>query len=273
MNNIVESKRIQYTAGKFGKQSLIYLQEAGYSKTIKKHTSYRTYMDSYLFFIVVEGTGILNYKNETYSLKKNDCVFIDCKNEYSHTSDNWKIAWVHFNGQNVDDIFNKYLERDGKYVFNSLNNEYQSLIEEIYNTANNDGYIKDMIIYNLLVNLLKNIMSETIYDDNSNRKYDLDNIRKYIDDNYLNNITLDELSSYFYINKFYLTRAFKEKYGSTINNYIYEKRITKSKELLRFTDSSIEDIAISCGIRDPNYFSRVFKKIEGISPKEYRKMW
>ena len=274
MNNVVESKRIQYTASRFAKDSLLYLQEVGYSKAIKKHTSYRNYMDSFLFFVVIDGTGILNYQNEIYHLKKNDCVFINCQNEYSHTSDNWNIAWVHFNGNNIKNIFNKYLERDGKYVFNSINTIFINSINTIFSIADSSDYLKDMNIYNELVNLLNNLMALTIYNDSTkNRKYDLDTIKQYLDSNYLENISLEKLSSLFFINKFYLTRAFKEKYGTTINNYILEKRITKSKELLRFSDSSIEDIAIACGIKDPNYFSRVFKKIEGITPKEYKKIW
>ena len=274
MNNIVESKRIQYTASRFAKESMIFLQETGYSKSIKKHTSSRAYMDSFLFFTVIEGNGTLRYLNEEYQLKSNDCVFIDCRKGYSHTSDNWKIAWVHFNGKNLNSIFNKYLERDGKTVFSSLTNNYLNIINNIYSIADSSSYLKDMNIYNELVNLLNMIMSETIYEDsNKNRKYDLDTIKQYIDSNFLDPISLDQLSSLFYINKFYLTRAFKDRYGTTINNYILEKRITRSKELLRFSDDSIEDISLKCGIKDPNYFSRVFKKIEGITPKEYKKMW
>ena len=274
MNNIVESKRIQYTASRFAKESLLYLQEAGYSKAIRKHTSSRDHMDSLLFFTVIEGDGILKYQNEEYKLKNNDCVFINCANGYSHTSDNWKIAWVHFNGKNLNNIFNKYLERDGKIAFNSLSNNYVKIIDSIYNIASSSSYLKDMSIYTELVNLLNTLMSETVYEDsNKNRKYNIDAIKQYIDNSYLSNISLDQISAQFYINKFYLTRVFKERYGTTINNYILERRITRSKELLRFSDDNIEDIAVACGIKDPNYFSRVFKKIEGVTPKEYRKMW
>ena len=274
MNNVVESKRIQYTASRFAKESLLYLQESGFSRSIKKHTSYRNYLDSFLFFTVLEGNGTLRYQNDDYKLKQGDCVFINCQNEYSHTSDNWKIAWVHFNGNNLKNIFSKYLERGGKITFSSPGSSYLNIINSIYNIADSSAYLKDMNIYNELVNLLNLLMSETIYEDSSrNRKYNLDTIKQYIDSNYLMNISLDQLSGQFYINKFYLTRAFKERYGTTINNYILEKRITRSKELLRFSDESIEDVASSCGIKDPNYFSRAFKKVEGITPKEYRKMW
>ena len=135
--------------------------------------------------------------------------------------------------------------------------------------------MRDMNLYDKLTSLLTHIMSETIYTSEINRKhkYNLSDIKDFLDDNYLNNISLNMLSNKFYINKFYLTRAFKETYGLTINNYILQKKITKSKELLRFSDMNIDDISRECGIDDSNYFSRIFKKIEGISPREYKRMW
>ena len=86
-------------------------------------------------------------------------------------------------------------------------------------------------------------------------------------------ITLDSLSVAFYIDKFYLSKIFKDAYGTTINSYILAKRITQAKRLLRFTDMSVDEIGSRVGMNDANYFSRAFKKIEGISPSEYRKAW
>lgn len=275
MNNIVESKRIQYTASRFAKESLIYLQEVGTSKTLKQHINSRKYMDSFLFFVVLDGDGCLSYKEKEYYLQKNNCVFIDCHNKYAHSSDNWKIAWVHFNGSNVSRIYQKYLERDGDIIFSSDTKQYSDSVGRIFGIAESGKYLKDMNIYTELVNILNLIMSETIYSDNKKvkSKYDIRLIKTYIDDNYFSNISLDIISSVFYINKFYLTRLFKEKYGTTINNYILEKRITKAKELLRFSDLNMENIAIQCGIKDSNYFSRLFSKVEGISPRKYRELW
>ena len=273
--NIVESKRIQYTSSKFAKESLLYLQEVGFSKSLKQHTNSRKHMESFLFFTVLEGDGLLTYQENNYYLKKGDCIFIDCHKQYSHSSDNWQIAWLHFNGTNLKGIYDKYMERGGNIIFSSNTNKYIDLINKIYDIAESGDYLKDMNIYTELVSIINHIMSETIYPDNetSKSKYDIKAIKSYIDDNYTDNLTLESVSSIFYINKFYLTRIFKEKYGTTINNYILEKRITKAKELLRFTDHKIEKIANQCGIQDNNYFSRLFSKVEGISPKEYRKLW
>ena len=94
-----------------------------------------------------------------------------------------------------------------------------------------------------------------------------------MDEHYLEKITLEQLSSKFYINKFYLTRIFKEQFGISITNYLLQLRITHAKMLLRFTDMPIDKISHECGMNDANYFSRVFKQVEGITPGQFRKMW
>ena len=104
-------------------------------------------------------------------------------------------------------------------------------------------------------------------------KRDLQSIKDYIDHHYQEKITLDLLAEMFYINKFYLTRIFKEQYGTTINSYLLQVRITHAKQMLRFSDLPIEKIAHECGMVDANYFARMFRKVEGISPGEFRKRW
>ena len=66
---------------------------------------------------------------------------------------------------------------------------------------------------------------------------------------------------------------FKETYGTTVNIYLISKRITRAKQLLRFTDMTVDEIGVAVGMTDANYFSRMFRKVEGISPREYRKQW
>ena len=270
----VKSKRIIYTPSKFAKESLIYLQEVGTSETLSLNKNTRNKLNSYLFFIVLEGSGTLIYKDNEYKLNENSCVFIDCKYKHSHISDNFKIAWLHFYGKEMESIYNKYLDRNGKFVFKASNiNDYLKIIDNIMEIVEGESFIKDMEIYGNITNLLCKIMKETIYNDDSKKKYNLEDIRKYLDENYANEISLDNLSNTFYINKFYLTRAFKDKYGITINAYLLDKRMMKAKELLRYSNNSIDDIAKLCGIKDQNYFSRIFKKVEGTSPIKYRKMW
>lgn len=71
----------------------------------------------------------------------------------------------------------------------------------------------------------------------------------------------------------HLSKIFKETYGTRVNNYLISKRITRAKQLLRFTDMTVDEIGAAVGMADANYFSRMFRKVEGISPREYRKQW
>ena len=277
--DIVSSDRIIYTPSEFAKTSLLYLQETGELKAQRPHTKSRNGLDSYLFFIVLSGSGVVRYNSTVYSLQTGDCVFIDCKQPYAHmTSDNlWQLKWVHFSGVSMSGIYNKYISRGGEPVFEMEQSEQcVSLLDDIFSIASSDDYIRDMKINEKLSSLLTLIMAKSWNPGKAHsapKRSELSAIKAWLDNNYFVKISLDELSSKFFIDKYYLSKIFKEKYGITINSYIMQKRITAAKQLLRFSNKTIEQIGCEIGISDTNYFTRLFKKIEGIPPGEYRKLW
>ena len=262
---MVLSNRIIYTPSEFAKSSLIHLQETGTLQAKHPHKSSRN--------------GELRYNEKTYRLTQNHCIFIDCRQPYAHTTSNdlWSLKWVHFCGQSMAEIYNKYLNRGGEPVFSLEHPESCiHLLDEIFGIASSDDYIRDMKINEKLSSLLTLIMSKSWNPGkirSSQKRSELSAIKAWLDENYSAKISLDELSNQFYIDKFYLSKIFKEKYGITINAYVSQKRITEAKQLLRFSDKTIEQISCEIGISDPNYFTRLFRKIEGITPGEYRKLW
>lgn len=278
--SLVASSRILYTPSAFARSNLIHLQETGSLKAKKPHTSRRENLTSYLFFLVLSGSGTLEYEKRIIPLQSGDCVFLDCKKPYSHrTSDDlWELAWVHFYGPNMGSIYEKYKERGGRTCFHPKESEnYRRLLQELYQIASTEDHVRDMKIFEKLTSLLTLLMEESWHPESSRnnapKKQNLQHIKEYLDQHYTEKISLDELAERFFINKFYLTRIFKEQFGTSINNYLLKIRITHAKQLLRFTDQTIETISSECGIKDANYFSRMFKKIEGISPGEFRRMW
>ena len=111
--SLVKSNRILYTPSDFAKANLIHLQEAGLLHAQRPHVSRRNNLSSYLFFIVLEGEGNLEYEGRTYSLVQGDCVFVDCHKPYAHICSEslWSLKWVHFYGPNMGGIYGKYVER------------------------------------------------------------------------------------------------------------------------------------------------------------------
>lgn len=95
--------------------------------------------------------------------------------------------------------------------------------------------------------------------------------KQYISENYASDITLDELARHVFLSPYYLSRVFSEEAGASITDYLKKVRMNKAQSLLMSTDKSILEIAMAVGYKDPNYFSRVFKRITGKAPHQYRK--
>ncbi|MCM1111704.1 MAG: AraC family transcriptional regulator [Muribaculum sp.] len=285
---LVKSNRIIYTPSDFAKANLIHLQEAGELCAQRPHTSRRQNLSSYLFFMVLEGEGALEYEGTVYQLRQGDCVFVDCHRVYAHSSSEvlWRLKWVHFYGPNMGGIYEKYVERGGCCVFAPVDgNCFEEILDEIYDMAASNLNSKDMQIYAKLTALLALLMEQSRnipkQDEirgaertkHAAKRQNLQAVKEYLDAHYNEKITLDQLSGRFFINKFYLTRIFKEQFGGSVTEYLLQVRITKAKQNLRFTDKPVEEIAQECGMRDANYFARMFKKVEGVTPGQFRRMW
>ncbi|MDK2880280.1 MAG: two-component system, response regulator YesN [Clostridia bacterium] len=94
----------------------------------------------------------------------------------------------------------------------------------------------------------------------------------YIDKNYSSpNLSVREIAKAAYISPAYLGQLFKKRMGCSLTEHINRVRVEQAKHLLRQQDLTIESIAVQTGFKDRSYFCRIFKKITGMSPNEYRK--
>ncbi len=96
-------------------------------------------------------------------------------------------------------------------------------------------------------------------------------IEHYIEENYQSRISLEEMASTLHANGSYLSRLYKNKTGRNLFDAILDRRIETAKEYLLHTDMKTYEISGMVGIEDSGYFSRMFKKKTGVSPKEFRK--
>lgn len=275
----VSTARILYTPSPFARFSLLHLQEVGSLTAIRPHTSRREKLQSYLCFVVEAGEGELAYEGKNYTLRAGDVVFIDCRKAYSHSTNEflWSLKWCHFYGTSMSAVWEKYRERGGKTVFHPANRcSFSNLLSEIYTLASSQDYIRDMRINEKLSRLLTLLMEQSWHPEGgmiSKRRREMEKVKIYLDEHFTEKIRLADLSERFFMNKYYLTRVFKEIYGATISNYVLSRRITRAKQLIRFSDMTMDEIAAAVGMNDANYFSRAFRKIEGVSPTEYQKQW
>ena len=98
----------------------------------------------------------------------------------------------------------------------------------------------------------------------------IEKAESFINRNYMKDLSLDDISRYCNISSYYFSKLFKQETGENYVEYLSRVRIENAKKMLSDSEASIKEISYSVGFSDPNYFSRAFKKYEGVSPTEYK---
>ncbi len=135
-----------------------------------------------------------------------------------------------------------------------------------------NSYIRIKLIEALIIYFRAHQRSNNLTPSSSNyrAKKLIWNVIQYVNTHYINDLSLETLSSQFDASVSAISLSFKEVMGTTFLHYLHSLRIRRAKGLLLNTDMSILDVALETGFQSFRTFSRVFVKIEGISPREYR---
>ena len=94
----------------------------------------------------------------------------------------------------------------------------------------------------------------------------MEKAKEYINENFHKDISLDDVSKVVDISPYYFSKLFKQEAGKNFIEYLTEVRLRNARSLLRNPQYSIKEICVRSGYSDPNYFSRIFKKYEGVTP-------
>jgi len=234
--------------------------------------------DNYFFLCVIKGNFKILFDNAMFEIEDNKAYLFNSNRAgifklVSAISDleifllEFKDAFF-FNqykkNENTNLIKIEVLDNDLCFMKSTLCN--MLLAKEVY-TQNNELIMSQLLI----VLILAIIKSFHLEDKNQEKKDDLAaNIKKYIDENYKDNISLNSISKIFFITSDYVSHIFKEEFGISPIKYLINKRINVSKYLLMNTNRSVNLIAFEVGYDNPAYFSSLFRKIEGISPANFR---
>ncbi|NOZ62852.1 MAG: helix-turn-helix domain-containing protein [Calditrichaeota bacterium] len=117
------------------------------------------------------------------------------------------------------------------------------------------------------------IICDTIYQTrNQQHFYILEKACNYIRENYSEKVALETVAKHVFVSPFYLSHLFKDDLNTTFGEFLTKTRIEAAKALLRDTDLSLSQIALEVGYPDQSYFTKVFKKVERITPKTFRRL-
>ena len=98
----------------------------------------------------------------------------------------------------------------------------------------------------------------------------IEQARKYIDDNYQEDLSLNDVSRHCNVSIYYMSRLFKEKMGENYSTYLTRVRMEAAKEMIRKYDYPLKTLSDKCGFRSVGYFCRVFKQYTGVTVGEFK---
>lgn len=218
-----------------------------------------------------------NKENETV-IKAGNMVLFRPKEfqKYEYYSiDKTQVYWVHFTGSDVKNILRRYGIKDDLHYFfvgTSLEYEriYKKMISELQRCQNNYEEMLSILMRQLLICIHRELQKERkisdIYLDN-----EMDMATQYFTDNYSSDISIEEYASSRGMSISWFIRNFKKFTGITPMHFIVATRISNAQLLLETTKYSISEISRIVGYDNPLYFSRLFHKVKGFAPSEYRK--
>ena len=227
-------------------------------------------------FYVRDGQGEFLLEDKIYPIFKDDLIIVNPHINHTEISKGTpplsyftvgvEGVCFSFNDQKEYRIFNcRKKEADLLFYFNSL---FQELDKQ------SEGYEKicNYLLHILILQLQRITDSPFELITAQHPSKECAYIKRYLDSNYSENITLDHLSALSHLNKYYLSHEFTKYYGISPMNYLSRKRIDVCKELLENTDYGISDIAHLVGFSSQSYLSQSFRKSCGMTAGTYRKL-
>lgn len=227
---------------------------------------------------VTKGYGTFKFNGKVYNLKQGD-IFILLKGmnvEYvASIDDPWEYYWIGFSGSNA----NEYLNRTSitnSYVANCKSNSKiphiilnMCEISKTYNPSCSDDILLLKELYSLLYTLIEEFPKPFDYKDKELHTYIQDALN-FINSNYMNSITVQEIADYVNLSRSYLYKMFIKNLGISPQKYLINLRMYKATLLLKSTKLPIGEVANSIGYSDSLLFSKTFSKHFSMSPLHYR---
>lgn len=241
-----------------------------------------------------ESLEALNYKKisksniiSIYHIKKfNEHIFVYPYDKEKQLLNFIKIGYYVESCKCLEEIFDqlkayRYMDdQEVEYFVLQLLNSLNRIIYENQIKMDQSSFVQNFLILKknssleAIEEVLKAFVGKIIDKVNSSRRNPeegtIGNIIKYINEHYMENLQLTELADRFDLNRFYIGQLFKQHTGKSFNDYTSEKKVEKAKELLITTEMSVKSVSEVLGFSYSDYFIKIFKKLEGITPGEYR---
>lgn len=257
--------------------STLYVTDIGYYPKAKFHYRERPHgADQHILIYCYEGKGKVTIRKTEYKIEAGDFFTIPMKAAHRYEANNetpWTIYWIHFKGTTSSQIVSHIEKQIGLKGFIQYNEKSIELFNEIYGQFER-GYGSDNLMYANMC--LWHFLTTFLY----NNKYatagklaskdSTDIVIDYLSKNINKVLTLEDIAGEVNLSPSHFSYLFKKKTGFSPIEYFNHLKVQKACQYLLFTNLRVKEISQELGIEDQYYFSRLFTKVMGMAPNNYR---
>lgn len=254
----------------------LYLIAMGHYPQASEHKMQRDNHDNYLLIYCVDGQGSIDLGDYQYPVSSGDLIVIqkDIAHRYASNNNNpWTIYWLHFDGHLADD-FCQHLAMARSPIIQlgvqpRLIRHFENLFQLRTSSLSLDAFIHGCQELRMLLCFIA--MKRREQPLNSEKNIDLDSLRTFMMNRLSEQLTLDDLAQECRLSKYHFSKRFKALTGHAPIQYFIHLKVERACQTLDSSQLSLKQIAQDLGYEDVYYFSRLFKKVIGLSPEQYRK--
>ncbi|MBD5535481.1 MAG: AraC family transcriptional regulator [Lachnospiraceae bacterium] len=258
------------------------MYQYGYEQCEPGHSFGPVTRNHYLFHYVISGTGTLmadNAKGETqtYPIKSGQGFLIFPGQINTYFADKtlpWEYVWIEFDGLRVKEALDLTGLSPNTPVYrpHSKDTREQMVNEMLYivHHAKETPFHLIGHLYLFLDYLTQSARVTVPVQSSKMSDYYIKEAINYIEQNFQNNITIEDIAAVCGINRSYFGKIFRNSIGRSPQEFLMNYRMVKATELLKLTSLSIAEVGSAVGYENQLHFSRAFKTVYGISPREWR---
>ena len=260
------------------------LIQVGHQQTDADYSYGPMIRDHYLLHFIRSGSGMMTDMVKEYSLHENQC-FLICPDRMSlycasHNSP-WEYYWVGFSGEWGKSILDE-MHLDAEHPIANLSNPDAlfALLDRMVGSIQPNGKYLTMTgqLFELLDILRDSQGTNEGARPTTQVSYDksvqlVQNIKAMIENSYGEKLNISEIAANMGYSRSYMTEVFHRETGISISQYITDFRLERAQLIMRDPTYSVQQVAYLCGYSDPLFFSRMFKKRFGMSPRAFRENW
>lgn len=225
-------------------------------------------------FYVKSGSGSFLIENQSFPIYKDELIIINPNVEHTEvSSEDSPLEYITLGIEDFQFSFShkgSYLSLKDKNITKNLGIYFSSILDEVERNAPGCELICQNFLEILTLLLMRQTNSAFELIPVKNTTRECSRIKRYIDSNYQDDITLDSLAEMAHLNKYYFVHAFTKFYGQSPIQYLTTRRLKTSRDLLETSDYTISEIAQLSGFSSPSYFAQCFRKNCGMTALTYR---